>query len=100
MVEIPGAAVLVTVKLCRMTLVVPWDASRVTTPGDVGVTVNTPLTGPLMVALPVEPLATVSVSGSPELAVGWTVKAPDETACASMAAKVIVCAVAASVPAT
>ncbi len=88
----------VAVKLCRSMLnstegetrpaCVAW---RVMTPGAVGVTVNTPATGPLIEAAPAEPVTTVRAIGRPELADGATVNEPALMARSAMAAKLTDC---------
>jgi hypothetical protein len=64
------------------------------TPGESGVTVNTPAAGPLIEAEPVEPVTTVSAMPRPELADGVTVNEPALIARSAMAAKLTDWAVA------
>jgi hypothetical protein len=78
-----------------------WAASKVTIPGYQGVMVNTPATGPVMVTSPVVPvtLTTTSVTGSPELTLGCTVKAPvGPMTCVPIGAKLSECHVAPNMP--
>src|SRR5947209_6608412 len=88
-----GRAVTETWKLCRSMLNSKgvgaiWPACvacNVMMPPAVGVTVKTPATGALIVAAPVEPDTTVSVTGKPELADGLTVNEPAPISRSAMA---------------
>src|SRR4051812_20979620 len=73
-------------------------ACSVMRPGAVGVIVNTPPTGVLIEAEPIEPATTVTVTGSAELAEGVTVNEPALIARSAMAAKLTDCQVGFTAP--